>query len=212
MDVSHLRQTGRVGGMPVKVDIGRSSIFAIVLGILVFGLLSAGGVYAALDTTETAVTVIGLFFAVFFGLFVVICLLALPKAIQPRGFVFDGDGIQFWHGQTWTRMPWSDVASAGIGYDQPREAPSLPLSIEDAVKDFVVDKAKEALHMDGKRRFGLEIVPVDAEAVRRYPALAQYHKEQRWRFPIPPVLGTVAAVERGVKAHREQVWLGWYRR
>jgi hypothetical protein len=198
--------------MPVKVDIGRSSIVAIVLGIVLFGLLSAGGVYAALDTEETAVTVIGFFFAAFFGLFALICLLAMPKAIRPRGFVFDTDGIQFWHGNSWTRMPWGDVASAGIGYDQPREAPSLPLSIEDAVKDFVVDKAKEAMRLDGKRRFGLEILPVNPEAVGRYPDLAPYHKEQGWRFPIPPVLGTVAAVERGVTAHKPGVWVGWHAR
>jgi hypothetical protein len=198
--------------MPIKVDIGRSSIFAIVLGILVFGLFSAGGVYAALDTTDTMVTIVGFFFAALFGLLVLICLLALPRAVQPRGFVFDADGIHFWHGQSWTRMPWSDVASAGIGYDQPREAPSLPLSIEDAAKDFVVGKAKEAMRLDGKRRFGLEIVPPSPEAAARYPALARYQRERRWRFPIPPVLGTVAAVERGVKAHGADVWVGWHAR
>jgi hypothetical protein len=92
------------------------------------------------------------------------------------------------------------------------EVPSLPLSIEDAVKGFVMDKAKEALHMDGKRRFGLVIRPATPQAGEQYPALAAYQKQEGWRFPIPPVLGTVAAVERGVRAHRERVWLGWHAR
>jgi len=82
----------------IKVDIGRASIFAVVLAVVLFGLLTAGSVYAALDTQETMVTVIGLFFAAFFGLMLLMSLLVLPKAFQPRGFVFDADGIHHWQG------------------------------------------------------------------------------------------------------------------
>ena len=43
----------------VKVDIGRASLFAIVLSVVLFALLTTGSVYAALDTQETMVTVVG---------------------------------------------------------------------------------------------------------------------------------------------------------
>ncbi|GIH06872.1 hypothetical protein Rhe02_49390 [Rhizocola hellebori] len=206
----------------VKVDLGRASIVAVLLTIVLFGLFSAGGVYAALDTEETMVTVIGLFFATIFGFIALFGLLALPRAFQPRVFVFDADGIHHFQGTDWTLMPWQDVAAVGIGYDQPPEAPSLPLSIEDAVKGFVVDKAKSAMNLDSKRRFGLEIYPASPEVLSRYPILTRYRKQlhvpaaglaaNRWRFPLPPVLGTVSKVERAVQTHRSDLWLGWYAR
>ncbi len=206
----------------VKVDIGRASIFAVILAVVLFALLTAGSVYAALDTQETMVTVVGFFFAAFFGLILLLSLLVLPKAFQPRGFVFDADGIHHWQGTMWTLIPWHQVAAVGIGYDQPPEVPSLPLSIEDAVKSFVVDKAKGAMRLDSKRRFGMEIFPVSPEVLSQYPVLARYRKELhapaaglaplRWRFPLPPVLGTVAQVEKAAQAHGGQLWIGWYAR
>jgi hypothetical protein len=100
--------------------------------------------------------------------------------------------------------------------------PSLPLSVQDALKDYVADKIKDAVKLDNKRRVALEIFPVDPAAVERHTLLTRYRREQqppatglpgvRWRLVLPPVMGVARGVERGVRTFQAQRWLGWFAR
>ena len=206
----------------MTVDIGRASVVAIVMAAVLLGGLAAGGVYAALDTQDMKVRVIGFSVAVLFATPLGVMLVVLPKLFQPRGLVFDSDGVRYWRGNTWLLLAWHEVAAVGIGYEQPPELPSLSLSLEDAVKGYVTDKLKDALKIDGKRRIAVEIFPTDPHAVQRHPILARYRREQqppvaglspvRWRLPLPPVLGVARSVERGMRTFQQHRWLGWFAR
>jgi hypothetical protein len=220
--VTHSKSGARLSADSVKVDIGRASIIAIVMAVVVLGGLAAAGVYAALDTQDSKERVIGFGVAVLFATPLVLMLVVLPKLLQPRGLVFDADGVRYWRGSTWLLLAWHEVAAVGIGYEQPPDLPSLNLSLEDAVKGYVTDKLKDAMKIDGKRRIAVEIFPADPQAVQRHPILARYRREQqppvaglpsvRWRLPLPPVLGVARSVERGMQTFQQQRWLGWFAR
>jgi hypothetical protein len=175
--------TGSGPAESIKVDIGRASAVAVVMAVLVFAALGAGGLYAALDSAETGVRVIGYVIAGLSGLL----LLAFVTAIE-----------------------------------QPPDLPSLPLSVQGAIRDYVGDKIKSAVKLDGKRSIAVEIFPVDPAAAARHAILTRYRREQpapaaglppvRWRLPLPPVVGVARGVERGVRTFQEQRWLGWFAR
>jgi hypothetical protein len=207
---------------PVRVDLGRASAVAILLTVVIFGALTAAGVYAAVDATETAVTVIGYTIAGLCGLVLLLLLVALPKLLRRRGLEFDDRGLHYWQGDERMLLPWAEIAAVGVGYEQPPEVPSLPLSVQDAIKDAVADKIKDAVKLDDKRRVALEIFPADPAAADRQPLLTPFRKEQappapglppvRWRLVLPPVLGVARAAERGVRTSAPQRWLGWFAR
>jgi hypothetical protein len=206
----------------IKVDIGRASAVAVVMAVLVFAALGAGGVYAAVDSQETGVRVIGYVIAGLCGLLLLAFVTAIPRLLKRRGLEFDGHGVHFWYGQERVLLPWSEVAAVGIGYEQPPDLPTLPLSVQGAVQDYLGGKIKEAVKLDGKRSVAVEIFPVDPAATTRHPILAGYRREQpapaaglpaqRWRLPLPPVVGVARGVERGVRTFQEQRWLGWFAR
>jgi hypothetical protein len=214
--------TGSGSTGSIKVDIGRASAVAVVMAVLVFAALGAGGVYAALDSAETGVRVIGYVIAGLSGLMLLAFVTAIPRLLKRRGLEFDGQGVHFWYGQERLVLPWPEVAAVGIGYEQPPGTPSLPLSVQDAIKDYVADKVKDAVKLDGKRSIAVEIFPADPAAAARHPILARYRREQpapaaglpgvRWRLPLPPVVGVARGVERGVRTFQEQRWLGWFAR
>jgi hypothetical protein len=221
-DVTHSKGGAGLSADSVTVDIGRASILAIVMAVVVLGGLAAAGLYAALDTRDSTERAIGFGVAILFASPVVLMLAVLPKLRRPRGLAFDRDGVHYWQGSTSLLLAWHEVAAIGIGYEQPPELPSLSLSLEDAVKGYVADKLKDALKIDGKRRVAVEIFPADPQAVQRYPILARYRREQqppaaglspvRWRLPLPPVLGVARGVERGMRSFQQQRWLGWFAR
>jgi hypothetical protein len=206
----------------VRVDIGRASIVAVIVAVLLLGGLGVAGVYAAIDTTDAAVRVIG---AVIGGLFLLLLLgflLAIPRLVRRRGLEFDPSGVHFWYGDERVSLAWPEIAAIGIGYEQPPNVPSLPLTVQDAIKDYVADKLKDAVKLDGKRSIAAEIFPVDPSTMDRYPILARYRREQpppaaglppvRWRLPLPPVVGVARGIERGVRTFQGPRWLGWFAR
>jgi len=199
----------------VTVDLGRGSLVAVAIGVPLYALSCGAALYAAFDTDQTAVTVIGGFFAVVFGLPLLVMLLNLRKLLAPRGLVFDARGVRYWQGASSCLLPWEAVAAVGIGYEQP---PSLPsLSLQDLLKDRIVDAL-----VDPRRRIAVEIFPVDPGTVELQPALRRYRREGqapaeglprlRWRLPLPPYSGLVARVTEGVQSFQPQRWLGWFAR
>lgn len=214
--------TGSTQAPTVRVDIGRASAIAVVMAVVVFAALGAGGLYAALDTTETGVRVIGYVIAALAGLLLLAFVTAIPRLLKKRGLEFDGRGVHFWYGGDRVLLPWSEVAAVGIGYEQPPGVPTLPLSVQAAIQDYVVDKVKDAIKLDGKRSIAVEIFPADPAALARHQILARYRREQappvaglpatRWRLPLPPVVGVARGVERGVRTFSGQRWLGWFAR
>jgi len=214
--------TGSAQSGSVRVNIGRASVVAVVVGVLLLAGLTAAGAYAAVDAAETGVRVIGWVFAGLFGAVLLFFLAAVPKLLRPRGLEFDPGGVRFWYGDERVALAWPEVAAIGIGYEQPPDVPNLPLSVQDAIKDYVADKVKDAVKLDGKRSVAVEIFPADPAAVGRYPILARYKREQpppyaglppvRWRVPLPPVVGVARGIERGVRTFQGQRWLGWFAR
>ena len=185
-------------------------------------MLTGGAVYTAVTTTDTAVRVIGSVIGAMFGLILVAFVVATPRLLRRRGLEFDGQGLHFWYGDGRALLTWPEVAAVGIGYEQPPDTPGLPLSVQDAIKDYVADRVKDAVKLDGKRSIAVEIFPADPAAVQRHAILARYRREQappyqglpvvRWRLPLPPVVGVARGVERGVRTFQAQRWLGWFAR
>lgn len=206
----------------VKVDIGRANIIALVLAILIFGGLVWAGVYAAINNQDTRERIIGAVFAVFFAIPFLLVLRGARRVMKPSGLVFDARGIHYWQGTSTTMVAWEEIAAVGIGYEQPPSMPSLPASLEDAVKGYVQDKVKDALKVDGKRRIAVEIFPFLPERVDGYPALARFKRTYqapaaglpsvRWRMPLPPVYGVAHSITRGAQTFQPQRWLGWFAR
>ncbi|HCT75352.1 MAG TPA: hypothetical protein DGT23_01905 [Micromonosporaceae bacterium] len=206
----------------VIVDIGSANRLAAVTGIVLFGLFMTGGIYTAVDTQDTTISVIGYCVAGLFAVPLIILLRLLPVLFRSCGLAFSHSGLQYWEGRNQLLIPWHEVAAIGIGYEQPPELPSLTTSFEDAVKSYAAGKAKETLKVDGKRRIAVEIFPIDAHAVAGQPLLCRYRSEQtppaeelhsvRWRLPIPPVVGVAGGIERGVRTFHPDRWLGWFAR
>jgi hypothetical protein len=206
----------------VTVDIGRGNKFAAITGAVVFALLVAAAMYAAVTAEEITVLVVGIFFAVLFAIPTVILIVNYRFLTQPRGLVFDARGVHAWHGSHWTAIPWQEIAAVGIGYEEPPKKPEVHLSVQDAIGAKLGDAVKGALKVDDKRAIAVEIFPVYAQTLARYPALARYRREEvppapglvtsRWRLPLPPAPGLTKPVEQGVRTFGPQRWLGWFER
>lgn len=206
----------------MKVDIGRAGIVAILAGLVLVTVMIAGFVYAAVDSDDAAVTIVGYCFAAIFGILWAMIVVRLPVLLQRRGLVFDERGVHYWHGESWSVLAWEDVAAVGIGYEQPPDLPKIPTSIEGAIKDVLEDRIKDVLKLDGKRRVAVEIFPVTLESMQGHTALARYRREYpapleglpsvRWRIALPPVIGVARGIGRGVESFQPQRWLGWFAR
>jgi hypothetical protein len=104
----------------------------------------------------------------------------------------------------------------GIGYEQPPSLPAL------TVEDYLKEKIADAVKLDGKRRFAVEIFPAHPGVVDRYPMMQKYRREQpapfaglpavRWRLVIPPMAGAAHDIGAGVQAFQPKLWLGWFAR
>jgi hypothetical protein len=207
---------GRLGAGAVKVDIGRGSRIVILIGVPLGALLSACSVYAALDARDRATAVIGYSFAAFFAVPVLISLAGLRRLLRPRGLAFDGRGVHYWEGGSWTLLGWEDIAAVGIGYEQPPEW--MPLRLGQRLGNEMLD----ALKIERRRRIAVEIFPAHLGAIDRHPRLTRFRREQqapdaklspvRWRFPLPPAPGLAARVGQGVEAFQPARWLGWFAR
>jgi len=210
---------------PVRVGLGRSNA-VVTACILVFLCLVVGtAARGALNSTGSA-RVLGAGIGLVFAVPLVMTLFALPKFLARRFVVLDVAGLHILHGKAAVSMPWSEVYAVGLGYGQaPADERKLPTSIEDVkgvVKDYTVDKVSEALHVSGKRRIVLEIIPARPDAQQQYPKLKPYWKHQpppfaglppfQWAFPLPPVVSIAHEIERGVRTFQPQRWLGWYPR
>jgi hypothetical protein len=212
----------RFGPGAVSVNLGRASLIAFVLTIAIMGLFVWGGVYAALDATDTATMVIGIVIAVVCGLFGLVSLLALPRAAAPRFLVFDERGLHYVRGPVVTVVEWSDIAAIGIGFEQPPNVPKLATSAADLLLNVAEPIVFKKLGIKDLRKVGLEIYPLDRAVLGRHPEFARYQREYappradllsvRWRIPLPPVIGVAKTVETGARAFAGHRFLGWFRR
>jgi hypothetical protein len=199
----------------VKVDLKRASVITILIGSALCLVLSAAGVYAALDTDDKATRIVGFVIAGMFALPLLMIVFSLPRLLQPRGLDFDERGIHYWQGDSRLLLPWPELAAVGIGYEQPPSLPSI------TVEDYLKGKLEDALKLDGKRRFAVEIFPHPGVA-ERYPLMSKFRREQapphqdlpaiRWRILVPPMAGAVRAIGNGVQTYQPRAWLGWFAR
>lgn len=199
----------------MKVDLKRASVVTVLIGAPLCLVLAALGVYAARDATDTPTRVIGYCVAGLFLQPVLMMALSLRKLLQPRGLVFDERGILYWQGGSQQLLPWPELAGVGIGYEQPPSLPSI------TIEDYLKGKLEDALKLDSKRRFAIEIFPNPGVA-ERYPQMAKFRREQapphqglpalRWRIVIPPMAGVARDIGHGVQTFQPRAWLGWFAR
>jgi hypothetical protein len=199
----------------VKVDLKRASVITLFIGATLCTLLAAGGVYAALGATDTATRVVGFCVAGLFTLPLLMMAFSVKRLLQPHGLEFSERGILYWQGDSKLLLPWPELAAVGIGYEQPPELPSI------TVEDYLKGKLADAMKLDSKRRFAIEIFPHPGVA-ERYPPMAKFRREQappvnglpalRWRIVIPPMAGAARDIGAGVQAFQPRAWLGWFAR
>jgi hypothetical protein len=202
-----------LGAGVVKVDIGRGSLIAVLISVPLLTLLSGACVYAALDAADRGTAVIGYCFAAFFAAPVLIALVRLSRLLRPRGLAFDGRGVHYWEGSSWTLVAWEDIAGIGIGYEEPPEF---------TARERLANELLDQLKLERRRAIAVEIFPADPKSIERQPALARFRREQqapaanlpsvRWRFPLPPAPGLTAKVGQGVETFQPARWLGWFAR
>jgi membrane protein YdbS with pleckstrin-like domain len=219
--INHAFQTG-----PRKVGLGRSNVVAALAVLAFLCWIIWAGAHGGWTATEKSARVLGFAIAGVFAVPLVMMLWALPRFLRPRYIVVDQDGLGITHGRQRVTVPWSSVLAVGIGYEQaPAERPHRPTTVDelkDAAKDYLTDRASEALQISGKRRIVLEIYPTHPGAVGQVPRLRPYWTEQpppaaglpaqAWRFPLPPVVSIGEAVARAVHGVAPQRWLGWFPR
>src|SRR5262245_28201213 len=103
----------------MKMDLKRANVITLLIGSALCLMLSAAGIYAALDAQDTATRVVGYCIAGLFALPLLMMAFSLPKLLQPRGLIFDEHGILYWQGDSRLLLPWPELAAVGIGYEQP---------------------------------------------------------------------------------------------
>jgi hypothetical protein len=202
-----------LGAGAVKVDIGRGSLIAVLILIPICTLLSGACVYVALDAPDRGTAVIGSCFAAFFGAPVLIALVTLRKLLRPRGLAFDGRGVHYWEGSSWTLVAWQDIAGIGIGYEEPPEF---------TARQHLANQLLDQLKIERRRKIAVEIFPADPKSIERQPSLMRYRRDQkapteklpsvRWRLLLPPAPGLTAKVTQGVESFQPARWLGWFAR
>jgi hypothetical protein len=184
------------------------------------------GAHGGWTATESSARYIGYGVAVVFGVPLVMLLWALPRFLSPRAVIVDGHGIAISHGRERVAIGWPDLHAVGIGYERtPDEAAKLPTNadeIKEAIKEYVVDEASEALHISAKRRLVLELFPSRPDAPARFPRLKPYWKrlpppaaglgEWAWRFPLPPVLPIARQIDDAIRTFAPRHRLGLFPR
>jgi hypothetical protein len=210
----------------IRVGLGRSNVVLVIGMILFLGTISFVSIRGSLRDPSAP---LGFYIGGLFGLVLLFLLVKIGPLVRPRAYEFGPDGLRFWHGSDNVFIPWGDIIAIGVGYEaKPQEKPALkiPGSIEevvtDRVKDFLNDKAQEALQISGKRRIGIEVYPVTAELFGKYPRLRPYVTRLRpvepslpsdvWRLPLPPVMSIAQEAGRGAQTYAPARWLGWYAR
>lgn len=207
----------------VRVNLRAASMGSLLFTVLGFGALTAGGIYAALDAPDTATRVVGIVFAVLFSIPLWMVALLLAKGIlQPHGIAFDRRGVHYWRGDSVGLVAWEDVTAVGIGYEQPPHLPSVPTSIDGAIKDFLADKIKDTVRLKDLRKVALEIYPRAEELATGHPDLMRYWRTYpaqfdglpaaRWRLPLPPLTGVARTVSRALHTYQPQRSIGWFKR
>lgn len=200
---------------PLRIDIRRGSIVAFLVGTPLLIALTAALVYSVIDANDRPTALIGTVFTVLSGGLLLFVLLAIPKALVPRGLVFDERGVRYWRGASWAFLPWESLTAIGIGYEQPPDLPTLSLA------DYVREKMVNAT-IDPKRRIALEIFPVDPRFLEQQKLLLHFRKEgpppapglsaARWRVPLPPFSGLAMKVGQAVQTFQPGRWIGWFAR
>jgi hypothetical protein len=211
---------------PVKVSLGRSNV-VITLAVLAFLCwIVWAGAHGGWTATETSARVIGYGVALLFAVPLVMLLFALPRFLSPRAVTVDAHGIAISHGRERVAMAWTDLHAVGIGYERIQgEVQKLPTSadeVKEAIKEYVVDEASEALHISAKRRIVLELYPVRPDAPARFPRLKPYWKrlpppaaglsDWAWRFPLPPVMSIARQIDDAIRLFAPRHRIGWFPR
>jgi hypothetical protein len=199
----------------------------ITLAVLAFLCwLVWAGAHGGWTATETSARVIGYGVAVLFGVPLVMLLWALPRFLGPRYVIVDAHGIAISHGRERITIGWPDLVAVGIGYERVQgEAQKLPTSadeVKEAIKEYVVDEASEALHISAKRRIVLELYPSRPDASDRFPRLKPYWKrlpppaaglpDWAWRFTQPPVVSIARQIDDAIRLFAPRHRIGWFPR
>ena len=200
----------------MQINLGRIRTLAGLAGTLMFLALFSLSVLAAVTAADTPTRVVGIVFAVLFGIPLLLVLLSLPRLMRPSVLGFDANGIAYSYNGASTVVPWTDIAAVGIAFEIPVDVPSIDLS------GILADKlVYDVLKVSKSRKISLEIFPSAPETLDRHPVLANFRKDLRpptdglgtgiWRmaFPSPRLAMRVA---RGPQAYAPQLYLGWYRR
>jgi hypothetical protein len=207
----------------VRVNLRVASVGSLLITVLAFGALTAGGVYAAADAEDTSTRVLGIVFAVLFSIPLWMVVMLLAKGIlQSNGIAFDSRGVHYWRGDSAGLVAWEDITAVGIGYEQPPHLPKVPTSIDGAIKDFLADKIKDTVRLKDLRKIALEIYPETEEVASQHPDLTRYWRTYpaqfegllpvRWRLPLPPLTGVARAISRALQTYQPQRSIGWFKR
>jgi hypothetical protein len=209
-----------------RVGLGRSNA-VVALSVLVFLVLVVGtSGYGAYTTHDQSARVLGYGIGAVFAAPLVMMLIRLPRLLSRRYVILDPVGLHIQQGREEVVLPWPEIVAVGIGYgNAPAAREKIPTSVDDIkdlVKDFLVDRSKEALQISENRKLALEIYPVDPNAEGRYPRLKPYWRyevppiaglpDRQWRFPLPPVVSIGQAIEHGARTWQPQRWVGWFPR
>jgi hypothetical protein len=200
----------------VQINLGRARTIVAVTAILVFGLLVAGMVAAAVTAPDTATRAVGTGFAVLFGIPLVLFLLGLPRLTRRSVLGIDQNGFFYSYGRASTRVPWSEIAGIGFAFEVPTEIPSIDVS--GILADKLVD---DVFKVSKNRKIALEIFPAAVDVLDRHAVLALYRQKLQppreglspaiWRMAIPPRV-VAKRIASGLQTYAPQLYLGWYQR
>jgi hypothetical protein len=214
------------GADPVKVGLGRSNI-SVTAALLVFlGLFVFFGTQGALTATDASSRVVSSIIAVAFAIPLIMLLRNLKVFLSPRYVIVDGNGVAIQSGKQTVMVPWPEVRAVGIAYEiadpEPTTIPHSVDGLKDQVKDYLADRAMEALQVSGQRRLVLEIYPAGPNLASGVPKLKPYWKalpppvaglpDMALRYPLPPVVSIAQQIAAGLGQRAPQRWLGWYPR
>jgi hypothetical protein len=200
----------------VQINLGRARTIVALTGLVVFGLLVAGMVTAAITAQDTATRAVGIGFAVLFGIPLVLILVGLRRLTRRSVLGFDQSGFSYSYGGASTRVVWSEIAGIGFAFEVPTEVPSIDLS--GILADKVVD---DVLKVSKSRKIALEVFPAAADVFDRHAALASYRQQLQpprdglspaiWRMAIPP-LPVAKRIAQALQTYAPHLYLGWYQR
>lgn len=204
-----------------RLDVGRTTLLATIVGLALTGPLTWGCLTVVLDPSAGGARWIGGFFAVLFGGLTVLFLVGLRRAVRSRGIVVDESGIWFWHGKNWDRIAWNRIERAGVSFELPPGAPAVTL--EGKAQEWATDAVMDALRVTKKRRTALEIVPVTADEFDAVPRLLPYRRRDkqtttpdlptdRWYVPVVPGFHSWKGLMRAGERFGGASWTGFFQR